>query len=605
VAPDVESADDGVSAIAGLMEHLTSGVALRLSNMAEVGGDWNRLLSNIEAAGGGSLALKLILTIVISVAAATFVGRAWLKNRAWLTVFMSTLAAATVGLIAAHMMGSGIAPLRITLVGAAIAVALANFASGAMEQLIRPANARRANTSSLDKLRLIWRVGLAWALAGAAVNLALRAYGAGAGLRDLVATVIVSLPALTLFVVGALVYRKNIATVVAGRRPRAPLRANIARLTPPALAGGLVMLVLAGQLTTTLGGRIAPLALIATAMALIVLPFADAHLRAWADHGLQAGRLSAVRVALRRTARPATHAVALGMMLAIWTAPVLAALGTTTDQAFALAVKIAIVGLGASFVWNVVIVAEQRSLFGSGPHADDHDTEDGAPRSRLETLAPMISAVVRWTIAVLAILSVLVILGINVWPLVTGLSVFGIAIGFGSQALVKDVVSGLFFLVDDAFRKGEYIEISGAKGVVEKISVRSVSLRHQRGALATIPYGAIGRVQNHSRDWVIEKLLFRVALETDVEQVRKLFKKIGIELAADPELADDMLEPFKSQGIAELDDGTLVIRAKFKARAGRQSLIRRKALSAVHKAFLEAGVRSVAKPVMPGIKGLG
>ncbi|MBB4005652.1 mechanosensitive ion channel domain-containing protein [Aurantimonas endophytica] len=89
----------------------------------------------------------------------------------------------------------------------------------------------------------------------------------------------------------------------------------------------------------------------------------------------------------------------------------------------------------------------------------------------------------------------------NVWPLVTGLGVFGLAIGLGSQTLVKDLVSGLFFLLNDAFRLGEYIETSGAKGTVEKISARAVTLRHSRGALATVPYGQIGKIQNYSRDW--------------------------------------------------------------------------------------------------------
>ena len=172
----------------------------------------------------------------------------------------------------------------------------------------------------------------------------------------------------------------------------------------------------------------------------------------------------------------------------------------------------------------------------------------GAPRSRLGTLVPLLSAVGKSSILALAVLSILVLVGVNVWPLITGLSVFGLAIGFGSQTLVKDVVSGLFFLIDDAFRFGEYIETSGAKGTVEKISVRSVSLRHQRGALATIPYGEIGKIQNFSRDWMIEKLTFRVAFDTDVEKVRKIFKKIGQDISADPELAPDLAGTVQEPG---------------------------------------------------------
>jgi small-conductance mechanosensitive channel len=179
--------------------------------------------------------------------------------------------------------------------------------------------------------------------------------------------------------------------------------------------------------------------------------------------------------------------------------------------------------------------------------------------------------------------------------------VFGLAIGFGSQTLVKDVVSGVFFLLDDAFRLGEYIETSGAKGTVERISVRSVSLRHSRGAVATIPYGQIGKIQNFSRDWVIEKLVFRVAFDTDVEKVRKLFKTIGQEIADDPELNGDLLEPFKSQGISSVEDGTLLIRGKFKGRAGRQFAIRKAVLAAVQRTFRDNGIVVVPKPMaLPG-----
>ena len=96
---------------------------------------------------------------------------------------------------------------------------------------------------------------------------------------------------------------------------------------------------------------------------------------------------------------------------------------------------------------------------------------------------------------------------------------------------------------------------------------------------------------------MIEKLTFRVAFDTDVEKIRKIFKKIGQDIASNPELAADLLEPFKSQGIAEVEDGTLVIRAKFKAKAGKQSMIRRTAMAAVHRAFQENGIKAVPKPL--------
>ncbi len=255
------------------------------------------------------------------------------------------------------------------------------------------------------------------------------------------------------------------------------------------------------------------------------------------------------------------------------------------------------IALLAAYLWNMIGTVTSRALQGTHPaSAPDNDALD-APRSRLGTIVPLISGVGKSSILALALLSVLISFGVNVWPLITGLSVFGLAIGFGSQTLVKDVVSGLFFLIDDAFRFGEYIETSGAKGTVEKISIRSVSLRNSRGSIATVPYGQIGKIQNFSRDWAIEKLTFRVAFDTDVDLVRKLFKKIGQDIAANPELAPDLIEPFKSKGIGDVEDGTLIIKASFTARPGKQSMIRRTVLMAVQSAFRENGIKAVPKPM--------
>jgi hypothetical protein len=92
-------------------------------------------------------------------------------------------------------------------------------------------------------------------------------------------------------------------------------------------------------------------------------------------------------------------------------------------------------------------------------------------------------------------------LGVNVAPLIAGAGIFGLAIGFGSQALVRDIVAGIFYMFDDAFRLGEYIEAGKHKGTVERIALRSVRLRHQNGQIHTLPYGQLGAVTNYSRDY--------------------------------------------------------------------------------------------------------
>jgi small-conductance mechanosensitive channel len=391
------------------------------------------------------------------------------------------------------------------------------------------------------------------------------------------------------------------AAAVAGPRPRSRWRTRLAKLWPAIVIAFLVVTLLSTQIALTLGTPLRGAAVLLTGLIVLLTPHLDAIVGHWARHGVDSSDVSIPSAAGRQTARFAVLVIMIAMVGGLWAAPFATALGVDLAGVARTAFGVALIMLAAAFLWNVVGAVSARALRVELPAADPaHGVGDevlSAPRSRLGTLVPLLSGIGKSSILALALLSILVSVGVNVWPLITGLSVFGLAIGFGSQTLVKDVVSGLFFLIDDAFRFGEYIETTGAKGTVEKISVRSVSLRHQRGALATIPYGQIGKIQNFSRDWMIEKLTFRVAFDTDVEKIRKIFKKIGQDIAADPELAGDLLEPFKSQGIAEVEDGTLVIRAKFKAKAGKQSMIRRAALTAVHRAFQENGIQAVPKPL--------
>ena len=198
----------------------------------------------------------------------------------------------------------------------------------------------------------------------------------------------------------------------------------------------------------------------------------------------------------------------------------------------------------------------------------------------------------------MATLSVLAALGVDILPLIAGASVVGVAIGFGSQTLVRDVVSGAFFLMDDAFRFGEYIEVGDAKGRVEKINVRSLFLRHHRGAINILPYGEIRRLRNTNRDWMIMVMDFRLTYDTNLPTVKKIMKQVGEEIAADPELTPDLLQPLKMGGVQATEDSAIVVRAKFTARPeGEPYMIRKAAYTKILKAFREAGIKFAHKQV--------
>jgi small-conductance mechanosensitive channel len=433
-------------------------------------------------------------------------------------------------------------------------------------------------------------------LVGLALLATLQLLGVGPGLHDLIRTGL-GIPAYLLFAGVVWWHRRTMAGAVAGPPPRSRWRSRIARFWPAIVIGFLATTYLITQTALTLGATLPGAAVLFTVLAFLATPHLDAMVGHWAQRGLESRRISILAAARRQTARFAILVIIVAMLGMLWATPLAAGFGFDMRTVGRSASIVALIALVGAFLWNLTATITTRALRPEALSVSTDEEMQAAPRSRLGTLVPLLSAVGKSSILALVLLSILVSLGVNVWPLITGLSVFGLAIAFGSQTLVKDVVSGLFFLIDDAFRFGEYIETSSAKGTVEKISIRSVSLRHHRGALATVPYGQIGEIQNFSRDWVVEKLTFRLALDTDVEKVRKLFKKIGQDIAADPELAGDLLEPFKSQGIAEVDDGTLLIRAKFKARPGKQYMIRRAALTAAHNAFRENGIKAVSKPM--------
>lgn len=252
---------------------------------------------------------------------------------------------------------------------------------------------------------------------------------------------------------------------------------------------------------------------------------------------------------------------------------------------------IGITCLIAYVAWELIKAAIDKHLAleaGDGEAAEGEG--GGAGGSRLVTLLPLFRKFLLVTIVIMATMIVLSSLGVDIGPMIAGAGVLGLAIGFGAQTLVKDIVSGVFFLVDDAFRVNEYVDVGSVKGTVERINVRSLTLRHHLGPVHTIPFGEIGHLTNFSRDWVIMKMMFRVTYDTDMKKVKKIFKKIGKDMLADETLGPGFLEPFKSQGVKAMEDSAMIIRAKFTAKPGAQFSIRKEAYQRVQSAFKEAGI---------------
>ncbi|HYZ26125.1 MAG TPA: mechanosensitive ion channel family protein [Geminicoccaceae bacterium] len=284
---------------------------------------------------------------------------------------------------------------------------------------------------------------------------------------------------------------------------------------------------------------------------------------------------------IRRAFRVVLAGVVLVLLPSFWGIDVLRLIGAPGAGVFSHAVfNILVTTLLAYVAWQLAETALERSL-GGGAGAN----------ARARTLRPLLRKFMLGVLVVIWVMIALSAVGIDIGPLLAGAGVVGIALGFGAQTLVRDVVSGIFFLFDDAFRVGEYVEAGALKGTVEAISIRSLRLRHHRGAVHTVPYGELKSLTNHSRDWVIVKLEFLVTYDTDVEVVRKLIKSIGQEMLEDPELGPNLIETLKSQGINQLADHGLLVRAKFTAKPGEQFVIKREALQRIKRAFDAAGIK--------------
>ncbi|MEM7268675.1 MAG: mechanosensitive ion channel family protein [Pseudomonadota bacterium] len=265
---------------------------------------------------------------------------------------------------------------------------------------------------------------------------------------------------------------------------------------------------------------------------------------------------------------------------------------------FGVALNIAAALLMGYVLWRLVRAAlhvERRVSDAS----EDVDPSEIPSASRLETLTPLFRNVILFFLAAVMLMIVLSSLGVDIGPLIASAGIIGIAVGFGAQALVRDVLSGVFFLIDDAFRVGEYIELENdMRGEVENISVRSLQIRHHRGPVITIPFGELRHITNHNRDWVIYKMMFRMEPDTDPQKLKKVVKRVGAEFMEHPVHGPKFIEPLKSQGVYYIDDDSaLVIRVKFKCKPRAQFVLRRDIYHRLRIVFAEEGFRLARRKV--------
>ncbi|MFO7707849.1 MAG: mechanosensitive ion channel family protein [Desulfobacterales bacterium] len=242
--------------------------------------------------------------------------------------------------------------------------------------------------------------------------------------------------------------------------------------------------------------------------------------------------------------------------------------------------------------WQIIKARIDRKIKDETLAGDEEAAEEGGGPggSRAVTLLLLLRKFIVAVLFVIVLLITLSSIGVDIAPLIAGAGVVGLAIGFGSQTLVKDIIAGIFFLTDDAFRIGDYVEAGSAKGTVAHMSLRSLKLRHPRGMLYTVPFGDLKTVTNFSRDYIITKLDVRLRFDADLEKVRKIIKKINKEIMQDEEHRAALLSDIKSTGVREFDDSAMILRVKFKTVPGKQFGLRREIFARLQKAFQTSGI---------------
>lgn len=257
----------------------------------------------------------------------------------------------------------------------------------------------------------------------------------------------------------------------------------------------------------------------------------------------------------------------------------------------------------ALFFWRFISSWIERKIQESMPEEDEDDEQDdewggAASRGRAYTLLPMLRKFIGTILGVMVIMTILSSMGVNIGPLLAGAGVIGLAIGFGAQKLVSDIFSGFFYLLDDAFRVGEYLTAGSVSGTVETITLRNIMLRHHRGMLQIIPHSELGAITNYMRGGIIVKFNLDFPYDAPIDKIRKIIKKVGQSMLENPEYGKDFIRPLKSQGVREITNSVMTIRAKFTAQPGTHFVIRREAYRLITEALSAQGITYAHRKVI-------
>lgn len=209
---------------------------------------------------------------------------------------------------------------------------------------------------------------------------------------------------------------------------------------------------------------------------------------------------------------------------------------------------------------------------------------------RANTLTHVIRDVARVVVLTVGGMMILSELGVDLKPILAAAGLGGLAVGFGAQSLVKDVISGFFILLEDSIRVGDVVEIAGVGGLVEEVKLRTITLRDLSGNVHVVPNGVIDKVKNMTKLYAFYLFNVGVAYREDVDEVMGVLREIAEEVRRDPQFADDILEPLEMLGVDQFADSAVVIKCRIKTQPIKQWRVGREMNRRIKKTFDAKGI---------------
>jgi len=348
---------------------------------------------------------------------------------------------------------------------------------------------------------------------------------------------------------------------------------DLASLDPEqaAIRAGLSVLVVIGAMLLIWGLR--------TLLRALTERLSDGAKQAPGGKKIEIGRWS------MRIVRIAIAATAIGVILNVWGLSFDDLRSGPLGSMLAAALRIAVILAIAFAAMEVVQLAIHRMFAGIARRA-----RNARRAAQVRTLAPLLSGVATTTITVMAAMMTLSEIGVEIGPLIAGAGIVGLAIGFGAQTLVKDFLTGLFLIVEDAVSIGDVAKIGDRGGLVEAMSLRTIKLRDYDGTLHVIPYGEAQIISNMTKDFSYYVFDLSVSYTADIARALELMKQVGDEMQSDEGFGPMIMQPIEVVGVDKLADSGVVLKARIKTQQIKQWEVGREYLKRIKLAFDAAGI---------------